>query len=356
MKRPSQVCLRRGRDPLGWTWTAPSRRTADRAGRVAALATRSSASAPGRPREGRRSPKQDGTDRTTCTFALSRWPHHDMLHPLQLTRLPSAFLIADGLRPRYGYETYRLYRLRERNHLRRRSFSGSFSGRLFTRFGGPRVMTPRAMSSTVAATLNVCDSSNAIRMSICTAPAWAADPVLIRTPTKAPGSVARPAVRVESRLGSSALAAESPMISLRESRSLIPRLSAASTSPARTLRTSSARRAATAVAVMVLPSTMATIGTTATPVAGTTPDSSSRGSTATKPSPRHAASQGDPRLAWLRRAAVRLATRNMTPSTRADDHRRIIAAAKTPATAANCTAARNAAHGTVHGEPSAVSR
>ena len=137
---------------------------------------------------------------------------------------------------------------------------------------------PRAISSIVMAVPQVWESSSAIRTRICTAPAWAADPVLSRTPTKAPGSVTRPTVLVESRLGSKALVADCPMISIRESRSLRPRLSAASTSPARTFRVSSAKRAATATAVMVLPSTMATIGTTATPVSGTTPESNSRGS------------------------------------------------------------------------------
>jgi hypothetical protein len=39
-----------------------------------------------------------------------------------------------------------------------------------------------------------------------------------------------------------------------------------------------------------------------------------------------------------------------------DDHNRVSAAASTPATAASCTAARIAAHGTVHGEPSAVTQ
>ena len=39
-----------------------------------------------------------------------------------------------------------------------------------------------------------------------------------------------------------------------------------------------------------------------------------------------------------------------------EDHNRVSAAASTPATAASCTAARTAAHGTVHGEPSAVTQ
>ena len=65
---------------------------------------------------------------------------------------------------------------------------------------------------------------------------------------------------------------------------------------------------------------------------------------------------GDPRLAWLRRAAVTLATTNMTAKTRIDDHNRLMAVASTPATAANCTAARIPAHGTVHGGPSAVNQ
>jgi len=68
------------------------------------------------------------------------------------------------------------------------------------------------------------------------------DPVLSSTPTKAPGSVTRPTVLVESRLGNSALVADSLMTSMRESRSLIPRLSAASTSTARSLRVSNANR------------------------------------------------------------------------------------------------------------------
>ena len=67
-------------------------------------------------------------------------------------------------------------------------------------------------------------------------------------------------------------------------------------------------------------------------------------------------SRADPRLAWLRRAAVTLATTNMTARTSIDDHNRVSAAASTPATAASCTAARIAAHGTVHGEPSAVTQ
>jgi hypothetical protein len=146
------------------------------------------------------------------------------------------------------------------------------------------------------------------------------------------------------------------MISIRESRSLIPMLSAASTSPARSLSVSRAKRAATDTAVMVLPSTMATMGTTATPVSGTTPESNSIGSTATKPSASDAVSNRDPRLAWLRRAAVTLATTNMTARTSIDDHNWAMAAARTLAMAANCTAARIPAHGTVHGEPSAVKR
>ena len=36
---------------------------------------------------------------------------------------------------------------------------------------------------------------------------------------------------------------------------------------------------------------------------------------------------GDPRLAWLRRAAVTLATTNMTAKTRIDDHNRVMAVA-----------------------------
>lgn len=81
---------------------------------------------------------------------------------------------------------------------------------------------------------------------------------------------------------------------------------------------------------MVLPSTIATIGTTATPVSGTTPETNSRGSTAIKPSARDTISKGDPRLAWLRRAAVTLATTNMTAKMSIDDHNRVMAAANTP--------------------------
>ena len=114
-----------------------------------------------------------------------------------------------------------------------------------------RVIIPRATSSIVTATPHVCESSSAIKTRICTAPAWVADPVLSSTPTKAPGSVTRPTVRVVSRLGSKALVADCAMISIRESRSLKPRLSAASTSPARSFNVSNASRAATATAVMV---------------------------------------------------------------------------------------------------------
>ena len=106
----------------------------------------------------------------------------------------------------------------------------------------------------------------------------------------------------------------------------------------------------------MLPSTMATTGTIATPVSGTTPESNSRGNTATKPSASDTISRKEPWLAWLRRAAVTVATTNMTARTSIDDHNRVMAAASTLATAANCTAARIPAHGTVHGEPSAVNR
>src|SRR6478672_11200131 len=83
---------------------------------------------------------------------------------------------------------------------------------------------PRATSST--ATPQVWESSSAIRTRICTA--------LV--------CVTRPTVLVESRFGNSALVADSLMTSMRESRSLIPRLSAASTSPARSLGVSNANR------------------------------------------------------------------------------------------------------------------
>ena len=125
------------------------------------------------------------------------------------------------------------------------------------------------------------------------------------------------------------------MTSMRESRSESPRLSAASTSPARSVSASSARLAAIDDAVIVPPSTMPNTGTSATPVSGTTPVSSSSGMTASIPTAREARSHGEPRLASLRRAAVTDATANMTASTRIEDQSRAIAAASTKATAAN---------------------
>lgn len=59
-----------------------------------------------------------------------------------------------------------------------------------------RRMRPRATSSMVSATAQLCDSTKAMRMRICTAPACAAEPVLSSTPTNAPGRVTRPTVRV----------------------------------------------------------------------------------------------------------------------------------------------------------------
>ncbi|CPX73768.1 Uncharacterised protein [Mycobacteroides abscessus] len=119
---------------------------------------------------------------------------------------------------------------------------------------------------------------------------------------------------------------------------------------------SNASRAVTVMLVIALPSTMAAIGTTATPVSGTTPGISSSGSTAAHPTASAPAAHAAPRLARMRLAAVTPATTNMPTRTSADDHNRAIAATSTPATAANCSAPRIDTHGTVHGEPIAATR
>jgi hypothetical protein len=96
------------------------------------------------------------------------------------------------------------------------------------------------------------------------------------------------------KVGQQASASDRSMTSIRESRSGKPRLSAASTSPARRLSVSSERRAATVTAVIVPPRTMPTTGTTVTPVAGTTPVSMRGSSTAMSPMANQAASHGEP--------------------------------------------------------------
>lgn len=82
--------------------------------------------------------------------------------------------------------------------------------------------------------------------------------------------------------------------SIRESRSERPRLSAASTSPERWLNASRARRAATAAAVIVPPSTIPNTGTSATPVNGTTWVTSKSGMTEAIPAARDNASHRAP--------------------------------------------------------------
>jgi hypothetical protein len=86
---------------------------------------------------------------------------------------------------------------------------------------------------------------------------------------------------------------------------------------------------------MVPPSTMPNTGTIATPRSGTTRDNSSSGITAAIPTASAAANHGEPCPAWLRRAAVTVATANITASRSTEDQSRVIAAASTPATAAN---------------------
>jgi hypothetical protein len=80
---------------------------------------------------------------------------------------------------------------------------------------------------------------------------------------------------------------------------------------------------------MVPPSTIPNTGTIATPVNGTARDTKSIDTTGAKPAASAAVSQAEPRLTWLRRAAVTAATTNITSNTSNDDHSDDIAAAST---------------------------
>ncbi|GAB4585761.1 hypothetical protein Ntsu_35930 [Nocardia sp. IFM 10818] len=107
---------------------------------------------------------------------------------------------------------------------------------------------------------------------------------------------------------------------------------------------------------MVPPNTIPPIGTTATPVNGTTPLTRIGVSVATAPTPMDTVTHAPDHPAPLRRAAVTTAAPNMTPSTNTDDHNRDNATANTNATTVSCPTARTAAPGATAIAPNPATR
>lgn len=108
----------------------------------------------------------------------------------------------------------------------------------------------------------------------------------------------------------------------------MPRLSAASTSPCRSVNAASARRADSDVAVIVPPRMIPPTGTIEIPCAGTTPVSKHKGTTIPIPTARGRTSQIPDLPDSERRLDVNAAAPNITSSTSSDDHRCASAAAR----------------------------
>ena len=170
-------------------------------------------------------------------------------------------------------------------------------------------------------------------------------------PTKAPGRVTSPTVRVWSRPGTRASAVSSRAISSAASRGMNPTANAASYSPCRLRSASSARRPASTVAVIAPPIKIPPIGTRAVPAIGTSPLATSSTTTGTDPASTGTAAQMPLRLRVSRRPAVALATVDMNAKKANVSGSEPSTAAMTSATASSWTTARPLARTTAHAWP-----
>jgi hypothetical protein len=201
-----------------------------------------------------------------------------------------------------------------------------------------------------------CVSSSATRTTSWTAAACSGDAPPSNIPTKAPGRVTKPTVRVWSRPGRRASAASSRATSSAESRGSIPIESAASYSPRRLRRAARACLPARVVAVIAPPIRMPTIGTTAMVWRGIRPLSIRPPATGaaprtTGPSANH---QLPPGLS--RRPAVSEATQSISRTKpRVSHHERRTAVISRPTTT-SCRDARMAARTSSRPSPRSPTR